>query len=363
MSILIAVILILIILGSIGTYFKCLILSSLSKRKKKASPASTGPIPDLTETLEISDEELKKKLKLLKILTCVKNLSIPAFWVIGLLILFLNWEIGTSKSVSEVFFDILLPVGIVFLLLVTTFFFSGLRVDKLKALMGITITLPIIKELFDVKIYLPNEHMPREIVASAGLVYSWDDISGSDYFEGSYKGVNILYSDLLLSHEETDTDSDGHKTTNHVTDFKGQWMVCDFGKELSATVRLIERKSGTMFRHKYDRSKSDVETENTEFNKKFRISTVDGHTAFYLLTPHFMERVIALDKMAKASALFCFQDGKVHIALYSGRDSFELKGVKLNSMEGVRQKFRDDLKYLTDIVDELLLNEGLFKKI
>ena len=140
-------------------------------------------------------------------------------------------------------------------------------------------------------------------------------------------------------------------------------MVCDFGKELSASVRLIERKGGTRFNRKRDGGKSDIETENIEFNKKFRITTADGHTAFYLLTPHFMERVMAVNKMAKASSLFCFQDGKVHIALYSGRDSFELNGVKLNNMDNVHQKFRGELKYLTDIVDELLLNKRLFKEI
>jgi hypothetical protein len=147
-----------------------------------------------------------------------------------------------------------------------------------------------------------------------------------------------------------------------VIDFQGQWLICDFGKELSATVRLIERKSGARFQRTHDISKSDIETENAAFNKKYRIIAQDGHTAFYLLTPHFMERLLAADEMADASTLFYFGNGKVHIALNSGRDSFNLSSVALSNFENVREKFRGELTLLTNIVDELLLNEKLFKE-
>jgi hypothetical protein len=75
-----------------------------------------------------------------------------------------------------------------------------------------------------------------------------------------------------------------------------------------------------------------------------------------------MEQLVAADESADSSTLFCFMDGKVHIALYSGRDSFEVKGVKLDNVDNVRQKFRRDLKYMTDIMDELLRNDKLFKE-
>ena len=237
------------------------------------------------------------------------------------------------------------------------------RSVKLKVTLGNALTLPVIKEIFEVKDYRPLGHISREIIGSAGLIDRWETISGSDYIEGSYNGVSILYSDLLLQHTETETNSDGEEEERTVTDFKGQWLVCDFNKELAATIRLIERKGGTKWQRKYDVSKSDIETENIAFNKKFRIVTGDGHTAFYLLTPHFMEQLVAADEAADSSTLFCFKDGKVHIALYNGRDSFELKGVKLDSVDSVRQKFRRELKYMTDIMDELLRNDRLFKQV
>jgi hypothetical protein len=303
----------------------------------------------------LSDEELVKKLHSLKKWSLITKLIIPIGGVggFGLVAFFAIGEMWVAMLLS-----IAIAVGIMLGLLKT----ADKRVITLKSFMGAAVTLPVIKEIIEVKDYQPLGHIKRESIRSAGLIGKWDRISGSDYIEGSYKGVNIRYSDMYLWHTEIDTYSDGKKSEKDVTDFKGQWLICDFGKELAATLRLIERKGGTRFNRTHDVTKSNIETESAAFNKKYRIITGDGHSAFYLLTPHFMEQLVAADEVANSSTLFCFMDGKVHIALYSGRDSFDLKGVKLDSMDNVRQKFRRDLKYMTDTMDELLRNDRLFKE-
>jgi hypothetical protein len=301
------------------------------------------------------NHELEKKLSSLKKWSLIEKLYKPVGVVGGFtfMAIFASQEMWGAMIAS-----------IVIALIIMYILFSLTRkwVSELKNFMGTAVTLPLIKEIFEVKDYQPLGHIDRKIIGLTGLISMWDRISGSDYIEGSYKGVNILYSDLHLWHTETDTDSDGKEEERDVTDFKGQWLICDFGKKLDATLRLIERKGGTKLNRKHDISKSDVETENVAFNKKFRIITDDGHTAFYLLTPHFMEQLVAADESADSSTLFCFMDGKVHIALYSGHDSFELKGAKIGSVENLRQHFRRELKYMTDIMDELLKNDRLFKQ-
>jgi hypothetical protein len=237
-----------------------------------------------------------------------------------------------------------------FVLSCVVYLYANKQQKKLKDIVGRDMILPILRESFEVKEYSPNSHISGNLVSSAGLIDDWTEIGGSDYIEGSYKGINILYSDLLLQRKEVVHDDDGKRTT-YVTVFKGQWLVCDFVKELAASIRIIEGGG-----------KGNIETENIEFNKKYRIYTSDGHTAFYLLTPHFMERLIAADKESNAATHFCFQNGRVHIAMNGGRDSFEVSRVKLNNAENVRQKFRRDLKYMTGIMDELLLNNRLFKE-
>jgi hypothetical protein len=262
-------------------------------------------------------------------------------------------------GIGEFFLKFILPVGIVFVLMMVVGTVTSKRMSELKSIMGASVTLPVLREVFELKTYRPHDHIGREVVDPAGLVSRTDLISGSDYFEGVYKGINILCSDLWLGHKESDTDSDGKSTTKTVTDFLGQWLVCDFGKELAASVRLKER--GAVMGRIHDISKSDIETEDVAFNKKYRIITDDGHAAFYLLTPHFMERLMAADEKADSSTHFCFQNGKVHIALDSGRDSFELGNVNPNKLEDLRQRFRDDIRYMTDVLDTLLLNDTLFR--
>jgi len=307
-----------------------------------------------TETVVLPDDELGKKLRALKVWSWVKKLCIPVFGVGG----FAALAIFASQ---EMWGGLIASIAVALVMALVLFLMSHKKVSVLKNLMGSAVTLPILREVFEVTSYNPNGHISVNDVNDAGLIDDWNRIDGSDFIEGTYKGISIKYSDLHLERVEEYRDDDGQKKKRSITVFKGQWLVCDFGKELAATLRLFERKSGTKWNSTHDVTKSSVETENIEFNKKFRILTSDGHTAFYLLTPHFMERLMAADETANASSFFCFKEGKVHIALYSGRDSFELKGVKANDMEEVRRKFRGDLKYMTDIMDVLLLNDKLFK--
>jgi hypothetical protein len=303
----------------------------------------------------LPDDELVKSLRALKKWGLAKKIfpiaCVPGAFA-ALAIFGINEMIGVG----------IVGAGVIVVLSLIVFLNANKQVKRLKDIVGSSIVLPILREAFEVASYSPNSYMPIGIVSAAGLVDDWDRSEGSDYFEGRYKGINIQYSDLHLQKKEVERDSDGNREVRYVTVFKGQWLVCDFGKELAASLRLIERKGGTKWNRVYDAGKSSVETENMEFNKKFRIITVDGHTAFYLLTPHFMERLMAADEAADASTLFCFRDGKVHIALNSGRDSFELGRTKIDNTDNVRQQFRRDLKYMTDIMDELLQNDKLFKE-
>lgn len=304
--------------------------------------------------VELPDDELGRKLRALKGWTRVKKWSIPTLGI--------GWfALAAIFGSQEMWGALIATIAIAFVLTITLYILAEKKTKKLKDLMGSAVTQPILREVFEVTNYIPNGHIESKEVNDASLIYDWDRIDGSDFIEGTYKGIRIQFSDLHLQREEEYRDEDGHKKTRYITVFKGQWLICDFDRELAAILRLFERKTGTKWNSSHDVSKSSIETENIEFNKKFKILTSDGHTAFYVLTPHFMERLMAVDEAADASSFFCFKDGRVHIALHSGRDSFELKGVKVRNMDDVRQKFRRDLKYMTDIVDELLLNDRLFK--
>lgn len=294
------------------------------------------------------DNELLSRLKSLKKMVFLGKVLAIALPVIGFVLI-------AFIAMQEEW--ILMLAAILVLLLL--WFANALKLKsqsrKLKTLLGQSITMPVLQEIFEVHEYLPDKGIDERIIYAADLVESWDRYSGSDLLRGKYRGLNILYSDIHLEREEIDTDSEGSTTTHYVTVFRGQWMICDFHKQLPATLHLKAKGRSQLFK-----PKSDIETENAAFNKRYQIKTRDGHTAFYVLTPHFMEYIMQAGEIANAPTSFCFSGSQVHIAIDSRHDSLELKRVKLDSVDKIRNKFRNELKYVTNILDLLLLNENIY---
>jgi len=225
---------------------------------------------------------------------------------------------------------------------------------KLKGLVSNNIVRGVLADSFTLEVYAPGSHIPQDTVEQTKLIdRNWNRISGSDLVEGVYKGVKFSFSDLHLQH----VTSSG-KNRKVVTRFEGQWLTLKLAKALPQSVVLKERDNTNK------NAKSDAETENMEFNQKFHITAGDPHTAFYLLTPHFMEYILQADKRADARTCMSFGGREVHIALHNGRNLFEPCGKKLydkRNIELLRNQMRWDVKYITGIIDELLLNETLFK--
>ena len=180
---------------------------------------------------------------------------------------------------------------------------------------------------------------------------------GSDHIRAVYKGLNIELSDIELINEEIDMDAEGNTETSKATFFKGQWLICDFGKELSGEVYLSERS-------KKDRSimKSDVTMENKAFAKRFCVKAEIPQEAYYILTPHVMEYITRMADRSGGTVYMSFlRDGRMHVAVKTRRDLFEL-GRSGADVEGLRRKFCDELKWFTDIVDTLRVEDTLYKK-
>jgi hypothetical protein len=225
-----------------------------------------------------------------------------------------------------------------------------------KKLVSENITIALLRETFTDVEYNYNEHIDKGTIRESQLIPRWKTCTGSDLVEAEYRGIEIAFSDICLTHTERSGDDD-EKT---VTDFEGQWLTVRMAKSLQAQVRLIERSLDfNLFANK-----SDVETESIEFNKKYRILTDDPHTAFYVLTPHFMEYINAMDARASARTYMWFVGNMVHVAIDSRRNLFEdistTSLLKPAGFDSLRNQFRGEIRYVTSIVDELLLNEYLF---
>ena len=187
--------------------------------------------------------------------------------------------------------------------------------------------------------------------------FEYNRVTGSDHIKMVYNGLNIELSDIELINESESTDEDGHTEKSSVTYFKGQWLVCDFGKQLSGEVYISEW--GKKDRRKM---KGNVTMDNELFSKRFCVRANDPQEAYYILTPHMMEYITSMaDKSGGTVYLSFRRDGKMQVAVQTGRDFFELGKDKADLGE-LRQKFLAELRWFTDIVDTLRVEDALYKK-
>ena len=108
--------------------------------------------------------------------------------------------------------------------------------------------------------------------------------------------------------------------------------------------------------------KSNVTMDNEQFGKRFCVRADDPQEAYYILTPHMMEYISTMaDKSGGTVYMSFLHDGKMHVAVQTGRDFFEL-GKSKTDVEGLRQKFLGELRWFTDMVDTLRVEDTLYKK-
>ena len=249
-------------------------------------------------------------------------------------------------------------LAIFFVLMIITMVF-GTQWSKasgaIKKLLSDNIISGVLKEALGDAV----EYNPWGTINPGSMVFPFDYncANGSDHIKVVYHGVNVELGDIELIDESEVTDEEGRTEKTRNTQFKGQWLTCDFGKELAGEVYISERTK------KARKSlKSDVTMDNEQFAKRFCVRANDPQEAYYILTPHMMEYITAMaDKSVGTVYLSFLRNGKMHVAVQTGHDFFEL-GKTNTDVETLRQKFLDELRWFTDIVDTLRVEDTLYKK-
>ena len=264
---------------------------------------------------------------------------------------------GSGAAMVLCFITALIPLAIVFIVIALV---GGYLLEKnsskLKKLLSDNVINGVIKEALGDAV----EYNPWGKINPGSMVFpfSYNCADGSDHIKAVYNGLNIELGDIELIDETEDTDIEtGQTETSRNTQFKGQWLTCDFGKELSGEVYISE------WTKKDRRSmKSNVTMDNEQFSKRFCVRADNPQEAYYLLTPHMMEYIITMvDKSGGTVYMSFLRNGKMHVAVKTGRDFFEL-GKSNADVGGLRQKFLGELRWFTDIVDTLRVEDTLYKK-
>ena len=220
-----------------------------------------------------------------------------------------------------------------------------------------------LKSVFTDLVYEPDEGLDESVIRSTNMMDMGDRYSSNDFISGKYKNINFSQADVHIEERRTTTDSNGNQTTSTVTLFRGRWLIFDFNKSFKANIQVREKKfhnakiSNFFSEKKYEK----ISLEDQAFNNEFVVYAQDSHEAFYILTPALMSKIKNLSNSISGTLLFCFVDSKLHIGLNNNKDSFE-RGVfsKINEEEETKN-ISNDIKVITDFVDQLNLDNDLFK--
>ncbi|MCL2633477.1 MAG: DUF3137 domain-containing protein [Oscillospiraceae bacterium] len=313
------------------------------------------------------EQEIKKKLVPLRIWCGIVNGSLGLF-CLSVLLLILSIFLKPGMAILTVFIVMCVVSSV---LVITLGIKVGSKVLAFREYIKNNVMKPIFESYFDNITYFPKHYNTGCQGEGNIMVEGWSLAEGEDLIQGVYKDVPFTFSNTELFHVRANG--------NKVPLFKGQWLTFDFKVPLERAIILRERN----FKHRTFRGKAhaktlqkqksrkerdkhiSINTDSTEFNKKFFIISEDQHMVFYVLTPHFMEFLFHLDEAVEADTSVCFAGTKANFAFNNNKYMFDFKSNKIfsnNLLEEFKEQCHREAKCITAIIEELLINETLFEK-
>lgn len=221
--------------------------------------------------------------------------------------------------------------------------------------------LKTLQRFFENIDYKSEEGFTKEYIDDVGMLDTGDRIYSNDYISGTYKDIKFEQSDIHIEKKHEEEDDDGNKEEVWETIFMGRLMVFDFNKNFKANIQVVSHtfSANTL---PWKKKFSNVKMEDIEFNKNFSVYAESEHEAFYILTPHFMEKIKDITKKLNCGVMFGFVDSRLHIAIDNNDDSFEYNVFKPINEQEIEEDIDKDIRIITNFVDELNLDNNLFGK-
>ena len=219
----------------------------------------------------------------------------------------------------------------------------------------------IARQLANIFTNLEYDHrfgLNKNVLEKTGLIYTGDRYSSNDFVRGKYKQVGFMQADVRIEEKREEKDKDGHTTTYYVTVFKGRYLVFEFPKKFEFKMVVSHQGYGERrINPKTGRSLKKIETESTEFNKKFLVYAEDGFEAFYILDPAFLDNLERLGQKYGDQLALYFSDNQMIIGLNDGGDAFEPPDASQPINEQTENaKVTGEMKLITELVDSLKLD-------
>jgi hypothetical protein len=202
--------------------------------------------------------------------------------------------------------------------------------------------------------FIPEQGLSLDTIYATEFLQRADRHHTEDYLSGSIDGVRFESSDVKLEEKHVEHTKNGTRTY-YETYFLGRIFVFDFNKSFDGYLQVLER-GRPVSKRKFNK----VKLESIQFNKKFKTYTTNDHSAFYVLTPHFMEALMTFEQNNKGNISFSFIDTRLYIGINNFRDTFELKMFKELNMATFKE-FERELGVVKEVISELKLNRNIYK--
>lgn len=309
----------------------------------------------------MSVEELKElQLKIIRKSKKINIIGISVAFIIILMTILCFIRIGSYTIIDWGLFIIIFEL-IFFSVIITVIKTIVVLDDEkfFKKEFKNTFVLSLLREYFDNLTYDPEKGFDEKYIQYIGMLDTGDRFYSNDYVSGKYKNIKVEQSDIEVEEEYEENDSNGEQ--KWITIFLGKWMTFDFNKKFKANMRITNNyfNAGSL---PSDKNFSKIEMEDEEFNQMFEIYTEIEHDAFYILTPHFMEKMKNVTKKLNCGIMFCFIDEKLHIAINNDDDSFEWDVYKIIDEEKIRKNILEDIELIINFINDLNLDNDLFKE-
>lgn len=218
--------------------------------------------------------------------------------------------------------------------------------------------------------HFARTNFPEELYQTSGLFpSSYDRATAEDRCLGIVGETKFELIEIG-TYEIQKSGSGKNQRTKIVPIFKGLLFKADFNKNFEGhtTVQLdgLEAHFGFLARagQKLFSSLSSlqlVELENPEFEAVYKVRSTNATEARFLLTPLFMERILALRMKRDAKIQFAFRDSSVIVAVPHASDFMEFRGGLQNLTTSVTSMC-DELLSILELIDDLDLNNRIWNK-
>ena len=170
-----------------------------------------------------------------------------------------------------------------------------------------------------------------------------------------WKGVPIRLVEAHLEERRT-SGSGKNRRTRYVTVFRGLLVEVDFHKKFNGRTVISKEQGWFDLFKSWGMPGEHVKLESPQFENLFDVYSSDQVEARYLLTPAFMERVVALSRHFGRGMQLAFDGGNLYLAGPRSGDMFESGSIFSNLTDPkLIQETLDEFGIIFDIIDTLQL--------